>query len=58
VDRLGIVVGSVVDGVPESLIFGIKIGAGITVSPSFLAAVFVSNIPQAIAPSADLWGSG
>jgi ZIP family zinc transporter len=55
---MGIVVGSVVDGVPESLIFGIQIGAGLTVSPSFLAAVFVSNIPQAIAPSADLRASG
>jgi len=46
--------------VPESLIFGIQIAAGIPVSVSFLVAVFVSNIPQAIAPSADLvtqgWG--
>ena len=55
---MGIVVGSVVDGVPESIIFGIQIGAGLTVSPSFLAAVFVSNIPQAIAPSADLRKAG
>ena len=55
---MGIVVGSVVDGVPESIIFGIQIGAGLTVSPSFIAAVFVSNIPQAIAPSADLWAAG
>ena len=55
---MGIVVGSVVDGVPESVIFGIQIGAGLVVSPSFLAAVFVSNIPQAIAPSADLRASG
>jgi ZIP family zinc transporter len=55
---MGIVVGSVVDGVPESIIFGIQIGAGLTVSPSFLAAVFVSNIPQAIAPSADLRAAG
>jgi len=57
---MGIVVGSVVDGVPESLIFGIQIGTGVTVSIGFLVAVFVSNIPQAIAPSADLaergWG--
>jgi ZIP family zinc transporter len=53
---MGIVVGSVVDGVPESLIFGIQIGIGATISPTFLAAVFVSNIPQAIAPSADLAG--
>lgn len=55
---MGIVVGSVVDGVPESVIFGIQIGAGLAVSPSFLAAVIVSNIPQAIAPSADLRASG
>jgi ZIP family zinc transporter len=55
---MGIVVGSVVDGVPESVIFGIQIGAGLTISPSFLGAVFVSNIPQALAPSADLRAAG
>jgi zinc transporter, ZIP family len=55
---MGIVVGSVVDGVPESLIFGIQVGTGLTVSVSFLAAVFVSNIPQSIAPSADLAAAG
>jgi ZIP family zinc transporter len=55
---MGIVVGSVVDGVPESVIFGIQIAAGLAVSPSFLAAVLVSNVPQAIAPSADLAKSG
>jgi ZIP family zinc transporter len=55
---MGIVVGSVVDGVPESLIFGIQIGTGVAISIGFLVAVFVSNIPQAIAPSADLAASG
>jgi ZIP family zinc transporter len=55
---MGIIVGSVVDGVPESAILGIQIGTGATISASFLAAVFVSNIPQAIAPSADLAASG
>jgi ZIP family zinc transporter len=55
---MGIVVGSVVDGVPESIIFGIQIATDFPVSISFLAAVFVSNIPQAIAPSADLAASG
>jgi zinc transporter, ZIP family len=57
---MGIIVGSVVDGVPESLILGVQVGAGITISLGFVAAVFISNIPQAIAPSADLaqrgWG--
>jgi len=55
---MGIVVGSIVDGVPESLIFGIQIGTGTTISLSFLAAVFISNIPQALAPSADLVKGG
>ncbi len=55
---LGIVLGSVVDGVPESLIFGIQLAAGIPISIAFFAAVFVSNIPQALAPSADLIRSG
>jgi ZIP family zinc transporter len=55
---LGIVVGAVVDGVPESLIFGIQIAAGQALSVAFLAAVWVSNIPQALAPSADLASSG
>ena len=55
---MGIVVGSVVDGVPESIIFGIQLATGFPLSPSFLGAVFVSNIPQAVAPSADLHASG
>src|SRR5215211_6150858 len=56
---MGIVVGSIVDGVPESLILGIQVGTGVTISLGFVAAVF---IPQAVAPSADLaaagWGPG
>jgi ZIP family zinc transporter len=55
---LGIVVGAVVDGVPESIIFGIQLASGEPVSAAFIAAVFVSNIPQAIAPSADLAATG
>jgi ZIP family zinc transporter len=55
---LGIVVGAVVDGVPESLIFGIQMATGQGLSAAFLAAVFVSNIPQALAPSVDLAKSG
>ncbi len=55
---MGIVIGSIIDGVPESLIFGIQIATGLAISPAFLAAVFVSNIPQALAPSADLAAAG
>jgi len=55
---MGIVVGSVVDGVPESLIFGIGIATLQPLSIPFLAAVFISNVPQALAPSSDLAKSG
>lgn len=55
---LGIVLGAVVDGIPESLIFGIQLAAGIPVSMAFLFAVWVSNIPQALAPSVDLAQNG
>ena len=55
---LGIVLGSVVDGIPESLIFGIGVAAGGPVGLGFLAAVIVSNIPQALAPSVDLYHAG
>ena len=55
---LGIVVGAVIDGIPEAIIFGIQLGNGLAISLAFLAAVFVSNIPQALAPSAELAASG
>jgi ZIP family zinc transporter len=48
----------VVDGVPESLIFGIQIATGQVISASFIAAVWVSNLPQALAPPASLAKSG
>ena len=55
---LGIVVGSIVDGIPESLIFGIGLATLQPISIPFLAAVFISNVPQALAPSAELAKSG
>lgn len=55
---LGIVLGAIIDGVPESVIFGIQIATATAISPAFLTAVMISNIPQAIAPSADLAENG
>jgi len=55
---LGIVVGAVVDGVPESLIFGLQLAIGQPISAAFVLAVWISNIPQALAPSVDLAKSG
>ena len=55
---LGIVLGSIIDGVPECVIFGIQLATGQAISQAFLTAVMVSNIPQSIAPSAELAKQG
>ncbi|WP_062385670.1 ZIP family metal transporter [Demequina iriomotensis] len=55
---MGIVVGNIIDALPESLIFGIQLAAGLAVSPALAASVWVSNIPQALAPAADMRASG
>lgn len=55
---MGIVVGSVVDGVPESVILGMQIAAGDPIGIGFVAAVLISNVPQAVAPSVDLRAAG
>lgn len=55
---LGIVLGAIIDGVPESVLFGIWLASGTAISTAFLSAVMVSDIPQAIAPSADLARKG
>jgi ZIP family zinc transporter len=45
---MGIVVGSMVDGVPESAILGIQVATGYPITLSFFAAVFV---PTSLRPS-------
>jgi zinc transporter, ZIP family len=51
---IGIVLGAIIDGVPESIIFGVQIATGSAPNAAFLTAVMISNIPQSMAPSADL----
>jgi ZIP family zinc transporter len=55
---MGIVVGNINDALPESLIFGIQLGSGLVLSLPFVAAVWVSNIPQVIPPAADMAATG
>ena len=55
---MGIVVGAIVDGIPESIIFGIAVTTGEPISIAFVAAVSVSNLPQAMAPSSELKEQG
>ena len=44
----GLALGAFLDGVPEQLVLGIGIATGNGVSVGLLAAVFVSNLPEAI----------
>jgi ZIP family zinc transporter len=55
---MGIVVGNINDALPESLIFGIQLGSGMVLSLPFVAAVWISNVPQVIPPAADMAASG
>jgi zinc transporter, ZIP family len=55
---LTIVLGTALDGVPESLIIGLSLVLGTGVSISFVAATFLSNLPEAIAATTGLRGAG
>jgi ZIP family zinc transporter len=51
---LAIVLGIILDGVPESAVLGLTVLEEGTVSVAFLVAVFLSNLPEAIAATSGL----
>ena len=53
-DPMGIVLGALLDGIPESAAIGLTLIGGGGVSVSFIAAVFISNLPESISASAEL----
>ena len=53
-----IFIGTLLDNVPESIILGMSLAIGGSVNVAFLAAVFVSNLPEGIAGSINLEASG
>ena len=53
-DPRGIVLGALLDGIPESAAIGLTLLSGGGVSVSFIVAVFISNMPESIAASAEL----
>jgi ZIP family zinc transporter len=55
---LAIVLGTVLDGIPESMVIGLTIFEGGAVGAAYLAAVFISNLPEAISSSSGLARSG
>jgi ZIP family zinc transporter len=55
---LAIVLGAALDGVPESLIIGMSIVLGGEVAVSFVAATFLSNLPESMAATTGLLMAG
>jgi zinc transporter, ZIP family len=55
---LAIVLGIVLDGIPESLVIGLTLLGGGGVSVAMIVAVFLSNLPEAIAATTGLAKSG
>jgi zinc transporter, ZIP family len=55
---LGIVLGAVLDGIPESVVIGASLLTGETASVAVIVAVFLSNIPESISASSDLVRGG
>jgi len=53
-----IVLGALLDGIPESIVLGTMILAGGAVAPAFLAAVVLSNVPEGLSAAADLRREG
>jgi zinc transporter, ZIP family len=57
-DPRGIVLGTVLDGIPESVVIGISLLTGEGVGLAFLAAVAISNFPEAISATTGLRRAG
>jgi zinc transporter, ZIP family len=55
---LAIVLGIVLDGVPESAVLGLTLLESGTIGVAVLAAVFMSNLPESIAATSGLRSSG
>jgi ZIP family zinc transporter len=49
-----IALGALLDGIPESMVLGIGLAVGGSVSVGFLAAVFVSNVPESLTATREL----
>ena len=57
-NSLAIAVGSVIDGIPESIAIGITIITGGAVSVATVVAIFISNIPEGLSSTAGIKSAG
>jgi len=53
-----VVLGSVLDGIPEAAAIGLSVANGAGVSYALVVAVCISNVPEALMPSVDLRAAG
>lgn len=53
-----IAVGALLDGIPESVVLGLGLVSGGTVSTAVLTAVFISNVPEGLSSTAGMKKSG
>ena len=53
-----LLLGALLDGIPEQAVLGIGLGAGEGVSIALLVAIFVSNLPEAIGSASDMRSAG
>jgi ZIP family zinc transporter len=57
-DSVALALGGFLDGVPEQLVLGIGLAAGDGVSVGLLAAIFISNLPEAVGSATDMRSAG
>ena len=55
---LSIVLGTILDGIPESMVIGLTLLEGGSVGIAFVAAVFISNLPESISATSGLLAGG
>src|SRR5262245_50889821 len=55
---LAIVLGTVLDGIPESIVIGLTLYESGTLGVAYLIAVFISNVPEALSSTAGLIAGG
>ncbi|MGH3457698.1 ZIP family metal transporter [Aeromicrobium sp.] len=56
--RSTIVLGTVLDGIPEATVIGLTIYEGGEVGAAYLAAVFISNLPESVSATTGLAKGG